>query len=85
MGGWTSRAARFKNAPMWNRALVFASCAVALLTVACGETRPIVDRGDAAGGAGGAGSSASGEGGAGGGPSGDGGQAGGAAGGGGEG
>ncbi|WP_437564006.1 hypothetical protein [Sorangium sp. So ce542] len=72
---------------MWNRALVFASCAVlsALLTVACGETRPIVDRGDAAGGFGGAGSSASGEGGAGGGPSGDGGQGGGAAGAGGEG
>ncbi|WP_437942352.1 hypothetical protein [Sorangium sp. So ce341] len=69
---------------MGNRALVFASCAVlsALLAVACGETRPIVDRGDAAGGFGGAGSSASGEGGAGGGPSGDGGQAGGAGGGG---
>ncbi|WP_437971889.1 hypothetical protein WMF04_22485 [Sorangium sp. So ce260] len=69
---------------MWNRALAFASCAVlsSLLAVACGETRPIFDRGDAAGGAGGAGSSAGGEGGVGGGPSGDGGQAGGTAGGG---
>ncbi|WP_155797952.1 hypothetical protein [Sorangium cellulosum] len=58
---------------MWNRALAFTSCAVlsALLAVACGQTRPIFDRG--AGGAGGAGSSASGEGGAGGGPAGDGG------------
>ncbi|WP_437693543.1 hypothetical protein [Sorangium sp. So ce176] len=55
---------------MWNRALAFTSCAVlsALLAVACGQTRPIFDRG-----AGGAGSSASGEGGAGGGPAGDGG------------
>ncbi|MGK3993700.1 hypothetical protein [Sorangium sp. So ce1024] len=52
---------------MRNRALAMTACAVlsALLAVACGQTRPIFDRGDAAGGAGGAGSPASGEGGAG--------------------
>ncbi|WP_437738105.1 hypothetical protein [Sorangium sp. So ce1335] len=59
---------------MWNRTPALIACAVlsALLAAACGQTRPIFDRGG--GGAGGGGSSASGEGGAGGaggGPSGD--------------
>ncbi|WP_437627639.1 hypothetical protein [Sorangium sp. So ce1151] len=53
------------NVPMWNRALSLTSCAVlaALLAVACGQTKPIFDRGG--GGAGGGGSSAGGDGGAG--------------------
>ncbi|WP_437663783.1 hypothetical protein [Sorangium sp. So ce1182] len=57
------------NVPMWNRALSLTSCAVlaALLAVACGQTRPIFDRGGGGGGAGGGGSSAGGDGGAGGG------------------